>query len=115
MRLGERMVQLVDGRKVSNYSEEWRLECHARDVAGRSLEDQEEHLAAIEKRHGPETAHTLRCQIAWLDLAPRAGGVLKMPKDERKAYYARLAVQYSDALARAMRDLVTRLYKESTS
>lgn len=29
---GERMVTLIDGREVSNYSEEWRFECEARTV-----------------------------------------------------------------------------------
>lgn len=33
VRPGERMVTLIDGREVSNYSEEWRHECEARYVA----------------------------------------------------------------------------------
>ena len=32
MRAGERMVTLVDGSEVSNYSAEWREECEAREV-----------------------------------------------------------------------------------
>lgn len=32
MNPGERPVTLIDGREVSNYSEEWRAECEARTV-----------------------------------------------------------------------------------
>lgn len=32
-RPGECTVQLLDGRQVSNYSEEWRRECYERELA----------------------------------------------------------------------------------
>jgi hypothetical protein len=53
MRPGDRQVALIDGRMVSNYSPEWRIECEARHVlAMRDILARREYLAAIKKRRG---------------------------------------------------------------
>lgn len=54
-------VTLVDGRKVSSYSEEWRLECEARSILSMSpLHRRQWHLQDIEKRRGNAAAYQLR-------------------------------------------------------
>lgn len=74
---GERMVTLIDGREVSNYSEEWRHECEARMVckmqgfthvdpktgkqsriSGRS--ERNIHIHKVGEKRGPEAAQKLR-------------------------------------------------------
>lgn len=50
-RIGERMVTLIDGREVSNYSEEWRHECEARHIARLpSKADRHAYLAKVGER-----------------------------------------------------------------
>lgn len=41
---GERLIKLVDGREVSNYSEEYRFECECRDLLTRKPTRSEKHL-----------------------------------------------------------------------
>lgn len=58
---GERMVALVDGSQVSNYSEAWRIECEARSILGlRTLAKRQEQLARIEGFRGMTAANDLR-------------------------------------------------------
>jgi len=72
-----KMVTLIDGREVSNHSEEWRAECEARAVCrmgGQWREDSESgkrffirprvvrklYCEAVEKKRGKEAADALR-------------------------------------------------------
>jgi hypothetical protein len=53
MRPGDRQVALVDGRQVSNYSEDWRAECEARHVlAMANVHLRRIYLADVRKRRG---------------------------------------------------------------
>lgn len=53
MRPGDRLVTLIDGSQVSNYSEAWRSECEARHVLTMpTVLARREYLAAIRKRRG---------------------------------------------------------------
>lgn len=50
----ERMVTTHDGRQVSNYSEEWRLDCEARYVLNMPTKAERRHyLHKVEKKRGP--------------------------------------------------------------
>lgn len=54
-------VTLVDGRKVSSYSEEWRHECEARSILNiPKLYRRQMHLQDVEKWRGKATADALR-------------------------------------------------------
>ena len=66
MRLGERMVQLVDGTEVSNYSEAWRAECEARTVLAMPREQRLAHYEGCAKRRGHEAALQLRDAVRRL-------------------------------------------------
>lgn len=59
-RLGDRLVTLIDGTEVSNYSQEWRAECEARHVlAMPSIIARREYLAAIRKKRGDAAGQQL--------------------------------------------------------
>lgn len=66
MRLGERMVQLADGREVSNYSEAWRAECEARTVLAMPRDKRLEHYQACAAKRGKEAAQSLRDDVCRL-------------------------------------------------
>ncbi len=56
-----REVQLVDGRTVSSYSEEWREECDARSVLNLpNLQRRQSHLYRLEKTRGKVVADRIR-------------------------------------------------------
>lgn len=57
----ERMVTLIDGRVVSNYSEEWRAECEARSVCRMPGKGARwKHIDAVKARRGEVAAEELR-------------------------------------------------------
>ncbi len=60
MKPGERMVTLVCGREVSNYSEEWRQQCLAQSLLSRGRDDRRAFYADFAKRHGVDAAKALR-------------------------------------------------------
>jgi hypothetical protein len=54
-------VTLADGRVVSTYSEEWRLECQARAVLNiKPLAKRQSHLDRMERNHGKKATDQLR-------------------------------------------------------
>ena len=66
MRPGERTVRLADGREVSNFSEEWRAECEAREVLGWPKAKRLEHYAECAKKRGKAAAERLRANVVRL-------------------------------------------------
>lgn len=57
----EKRVRLLDGREVSNLSEDWRHECEARAVARMpTKEARHGHLAAVERHRGKEARQALQ-------------------------------------------------------
>lgn len=61
---GAREVTLHDGKVVSNYSEEWRLECEARSIlAMPGVWRRQNFLALIEKKRGAKVADTLKARM----------------------------------------------------
>jgi hypothetical protein len=62
-----RIVTLHDGRQVSNYSEEWRAECEARDVIDLpTLTQRRQYVELVERKRGAESARKLRALIRTL-------------------------------------------------
>lgn len=60
-------VTLLDGRNVSDYSEDWRHECEARAIAAlQTLEQRRAWLELIEKRRGKPAADRLRATMKLL-------------------------------------------------
>lgn len=56
----ERMVTLIDGREVSNYSEEWRQECEARTVCQMPHRlARNDYLNKVKSRRGEEEHRAL--------------------------------------------------------
>lgn len=60
MNPGERPVTLIDGREVSNYSEEWRAECEARTVCRMPNRfSRNEYMEKVKSRRGEEAHRVL--------------------------------------------------------
>lgn len=82
---GERLVQLIDGRMVSNCSEDWRLECEARAVLAmptpgkrrRYLRGEKDHktglpYGGVVSRRGEESTQKLEAKIMEIWNSQRA-------------------------------------------
>lgn len=54
------LVTLLDGRQVSDASEEWRHECEARHVARLPALSQQDYLAKVHQRRGREAGQALQ-------------------------------------------------------
>ena len=62
---GERMVELYDGRQVSNYSEEWRAECEARAVVRLSTKmARRAYIWRVREKRGDAAANALE-RLVW--------------------------------------------------
>lgn len=70
---GARVVQLHDGRSVSNYSEEWQHESEAAAILEfRNLAKRNEHLRRLEGHRGKPAAEKLRATMAAIAKAREA-------------------------------------------
>lgn len=73
-RPGERLVTLRDGRRVSSYSEAWRLECEAHAICHFPTQAaRRDILATVERRRGKPARIELEtlCRSIWDDLQSR--------------------------------------------
>lgn len=60
-------VWLIDGRAVSDTSEDWRHECEARAIAALpTLEERRAWLESLEKKRGKEAVDRLRATMKAL-------------------------------------------------
>lgn len=56
-----KLMNLVDGREVETYSEEWREECEARHILSlRPLQKRRDYLEAIKKKRGVEAEKRMK-------------------------------------------------------
>ena len=71
----EKLVTLIDGRQVSNFSEEFRHECEARHVARLpSRSERAKYIDAVHAKRGPDASLALRQlaeKIFYADLAAK--------------------------------------------
>lgn len=68
----ERMVELHDGRRVSNYSEEWRAECEARAVLRMPTKmHRRGYLLRVKEKRGQAAANALERHVMKLWEAER--------------------------------------------
>ena len=66
-RTGERLVELHDGRQVSNYSEEWRAECEARAVLRLPTKLRRQgYIIRVREKRGDEAANALERHVMKL-------------------------------------------------
>lgn len=66
--IGERTVTLIDGRQVSNTSEEWRAECEARTVCMMpSKSARRMYVFGVEQKRGAKAAGELShlVKLVW--------------------------------------------------
>ena len=69
----ERMVELHDGRQVSNDSEEWRAECEARAVVRMSTKmERRAYIWRVREKRGDAAANALERLVRELWEAERA-------------------------------------------
>lgn len=66
------LVTLHDGRQVDSMTREWQIECLARHLLTRPLEDRRQFIAGFEKRN-PRAADQLRGVMTSLHRAAKAG------------------------------------------
>lgn len=71
------VATLIDGRRVSSASEEWRHECEARYIAGLTDEARKGYLTFVHSRRGPEAARALKDLAVRISASHRAAGVRK--------------------------------------
>ncbi len=53
-------VTLITGEQVDSASEEWRLECEARELLRRNTTDRREYFDAVERTRGAEAVDQLK-------------------------------------------------------
>jgi len=69
-------VTLITGQQADTSSEEYRLECEARQLLRRNTVDRREYLAAVERKRGAEACKALKDVFLKLwEAKPRKGGM----------------------------------------